>query len=514
MLRGVVGTFLDSLTERELDGPLLALLAARGFTDVHFLHGAFEFGKDVIAKRTDERGNVRQYSIQSKAGDIGQGDWRSIRPQLEECEYNTRAHPNFDDSLPRVAVLVTTGRLKGAAPVDAQEFRQACERRGLAGFEVWDRSNLLDWLCLDPLLGLTEIGVQDELSALLGAIARQKVTEPSLERHTRQWLIGDDDQRRLARASMETSLICIQLLAARRLDLAALTALHLYRAAWSPPTAELVESPVSGTALRLFASYATELLNQAAPLLSSARDLADAIMDVGFIITYPATCCRLAEVFALLALVGEPAVSARAAAAVSVLASDHPGTARPPSDQFAASLVPLIVVLAHHDRPTAVQFMRNVTTWLLDRHDPEKDGLGLGGLDEAEQTQFERLVAGATTLTGLELRRSSYLAAVVLDALWVVGAQDLYEALQANMSALRIIPSGSAADERHARWKRGGSNVFLQPRIEYAGWSDRASEASVEPASTPLDAVVLGAVCRNRHYSDAMAAMIRMAGTA
>jgi hypothetical protein len=50
VLRDVVAGFLDTVTEREFDGPLIALLAARGFTDVHFLHGAFEFGKDFIAK--------------------------------------------------------------------------------------------------------------------------------------------------------------------------------------------------------------------------------------------------------------------------------------------------------------------------------------------------------------------------------------------------------------------------------------------------------------------------------
>ena len=84
MLRAVVGIFLDSLSEREFDAPLLALLAAQGFTDIHFIHGSFEFGKDVIAKRADGGGQeTRQYSIQSKAGNVGQADWRSIRPQLE-----------------------------------------------------------------------------------------------------------------------------------------------------------------------------------------------------------------------------------------------------------------------------------------------------------------------------------------------------------------------------------------------------------------------------------------------
>jgi len=91
VLRVAVGNFLDSLTEREFDAPLLAILAAQGFTDIHFIHGGFEFGKDVIAKKIDaETGELRQYAIQSKAGDINQAGWREVRPQLDECEYNTR----------------------------------------------------------------------------------------------------------------------------------------------------------------------------------------------------------------------------------------------------------------------------------------------------------------------------------------------------------------------------------------------------------------------------------------
>ena len=84
------------------------------------------------------------------------------------------------------------------------------------------------------------------------------------------------------------------------------------------------------------------------------------------------------------------------------------------------------MALARSDKAIATQYLREVSTWLLDRHDPAKDGLGLGSLDEDERTQFERLVAGSTTITHLELRNSSYLASVVLDALWAIGAAELY----------------------------------------------------------------------------------------
>jgi hypothetical protein len=42
------------VTQREFDAPLLAVLSSQGYYDLHFIHGAFEFGKDLIAKGHDE----------------------------------------------------------------------------------------------------------------------------------------------------------------------------------------------------------------------------------------------------------------------------------------------------------------------------------------------------------------------------------------------------------------------------------------------------------------------------
>jgi hypothetical protein len=55
LLDNAVAAFLDSATERAFDEPLLALLRAQGYSDVHLVHGAREFGKDVIARKTGEQ---------------------------------------------------------------------------------------------------------------------------------------------------------------------------------------------------------------------------------------------------------------------------------------------------------------------------------------------------------------------------------------------------------------------------------------------------------------------------
>ena len=122
MLDGVVDRYLQGASEQEFDMPLMALLVSRRFYDIHKLHGVFEFGKDFIAKREVD-GVVHQYAIQSKAGDINLGSWRQVRPQIDEARYNGIAHPSYDRSLQRKAILVTTGRLVGGAAGDAQEYK-------------------------------------------------------------------------------------------------------------------------------------------------------------------------------------------------------------------------------------------------------------------------------------------------------------------------------------------------------------------------------------------------------
>lgn len=512
MLHAVVTNYLKTLTEREFDAPLLALLASQGFTDIHFIHGGFEFGKDVIAKRLDASGQtLRQYSIQSKAGDLGLSDWRAVRPQLEECEYNTRSHPSFDTALPRVAVLVTTGMLKGGAAVDAQEFKAACANRGLADFEIWDRVTIVDWLCQDPSLGLTELTVQDDLVALISSIARRQVTEPMLERHTRSWLARDVAGKRLAQASIETAMLSHELRKTRRLDLGALLALHLYRAAWEPARTEVDDlyTATSEAALRLFSLTATELLNQVEPMLDDPQRFANTVMDVGYVFTYPAVCCRLIEIFSLLAFV-EPSVdrAQSAMSAVRALADRHPGAARPPSDQFAAAILPVTAVLVRTDAEAARAFLRKVSKWMLDGHDEDREGLGFGSIDEEEQIQFERLVAGKTTFSSTEMRRSSYLASVVLDALTLADAADIYDVVLKNMDALRIVATGFRADETHARRRRGGPNVYPHPRLEYPEWVDRSAIANSAPGSA-IGAVLLSSVTRTRHYLGAFEELVR-----
>ena len=81
MLADAIGSYLDSLTEREFDAPFMALLRLQGFTDIHLLHGAFEFGKDFIAKRVEDGKHVTSTHSRRRPGTFSLVRWR--RPPCE-----------------------------------------------------------------------------------------------------------------------------------------------------------------------------------------------------------------------------------------------------------------------------------------------------------------------------------------------------------------------------------------------------------------------------------------------
>jgi len=498
VLRDVVGTFLDTLTEREFDGPLLALLAGRGFTDVHFIHGQFEFGKDVVAKRADpETGDLRQYVIQSKAGDIGQQEWRAVRPQLEECEYNTLGHPSFDASLPRVAVLVTTGRLKGGAPADAAEYRKSVAVRGLADLEIWEKPDLVDWMCVDPAAGVAGEALQVDLLSMLTSVLDKGMTDRRVEKYARRWLAPSGN---VTRAAVEAAILVNALTRVRRLDLAIGVALQLVRAADSDPAAS---AGMGEAARRLVLNLCTQVREQFAPLLQDPLDVARHTMSQTALLTYPVICSRAAEAVALgLALSHGEGDGAEVAAFEEALVAlaQQPGAARPPGDLFAPSVIATTVMLSTFRREEAIEYLGRVARWLLDRHDDELSGLGLASLAEDEATTAARLFGGTLTSTLLERRASSYLATAVLDLTVFLGEKDLYEALRENIFALRIVPETTSADEAKARWARGGENVWPQPRVDFEPWDAQAAADRSSADTDPVSALLLAAACRSRHY--------------
>lgn len=254
---------------------------------------------------------------------------------------NEVAHPGYDRTPPRVAVLLTTGRLKGAAPVDAQAFADRMAARGEARMETWDRETLSGWLIADLNSAILSLAEQTDVQRILADIRSEMLDEPTLEVFTRRW-----SQLPAGAAAIESAMLVNALRMSCRLDLAAMCALHLFRGMHVHPDAEAARAQASA-ALRLFESICQLLLQAVTPLLDDPVDLAREVASPTALVTYPAMLMRVTELLALAALRASTAEdSAALAAAVVRLASAHPGTARPVSDQFAVSLIPITLVLA------------------------------------------------------------------------------------------------------------------------------------------------------------------------
>jgi hypothetical protein len=541
VLRDVVAGFLDTVTEREFDAPLIALLAARGFTDVHFLHGAFEFGKDVIAKGpkpldgdtgTGDPASwaEHQFAIQSKAGDLGLAEWRAVRPQIDEARLDGLAHPAFDRELPRAAVLVTTGRLTGDAPLQADSHRASELRWGRPGFEVWDRERLLEWLADSPEAGLA--GTSDgPVLALAGAIDEGTVTFAALERRGRAWLPAAPGSlqeatdppaevtARQRRAAVEAAVLGNRLRRRGRTDLAAMTALLLLRAAWCHALTEPVgqrplRPEMARAAIRMFAGYALELLDQVEPVAKDPRALLDAVSATAFPhAAYPAACARLAEILGLLGLLahgqaagagltGLPA--ARISGTVADLLEHQPGCHHPVSDGFAVSLIAPVLLTARHDAAAARHYLCRTAAWTLDRYDPRYGGTGLAGTSADPKTEVARLL-GSAFANGPGRRPWSYVATVLADLAAVIpGGQNLYADMVNDFVAADASPVLLQADERRAQWRPDGPGGVLTAGVAYTEPLPPDGLAAPhftepEPPVPAWDALALASVARNRH---------------
>lgn len=543
MLRDVVAAFLDTVTEREFDAPLLALLAARGFHDVHFLHGGFEFGKDFIAKGLKPpNGDVgsgdpaswelHQFGLQSKAGSMGLSEWRAVRPQLDEARLDDLAHPAFDTTLLRAGVVVLTGRLTGGAPMQAQSYRNSERAHGRPDFEVWDREALLEWLVDAPEVGLA--GTSDgPMLALAGAIDADSITLRALERHARSWLPpvpgsleaataqATELAVRRRRAAVEAAVLANRLRRHARLDLAAMTALMLLRAAWSHA---LFDDWVPGTerpepaaaAIRMFCGYATELLEQVEPFATDPGALLNATARRAIAhVTYPVTCARITEVLSLLGLfaaspdAGEPVRALlppleRICTTVSALLEHQPGWAHPISDNFAASLIAPTLLIAAANPDQARRALTRAAVWLSDRYDAAYRGIGLAATGTEPDAEISQLLDGPYE-NGPMPRSSSYLATVITDLATIIpGSEDLYTDIVNEFLAVGIVPQIRIADEAKAHWRPDGAGVRLVQPVRY---SDTLPETGY-PAShfqdegSPLpsaDAIALMSISRDRH---------------
>jgi hypothetical protein len=517
MLASVLAGYLDSVGEREFDAPFTALLLSLGFTEVRYLHGSTEFGKDFIAKKA-VGGVVHQYAFQTKATPVTLND---LRPQLDLLRMNTLAHPNFDRDLPRRAVVVTTRRLTGQARLDAQNHAEELKRSGQQDFEVWEQEHLLEHLLTAPEIALTG----DHTPAFIEAVSRidqRKGDDLDLERYSRQWIGATVKPWRPV---LEAAILARHCRAQERLDLACFVALAAVRVTWTrawPPDGRA--EAAADLAKELFRDAANELWRQCDDALLDPRNMVAIHDPITAFATYPVRCLRLVEILSLLALSlpVDDGKRLKIASYVEQFVKRQPGMAHPLSDRFAVSLIPPMVLTRRHGSAATVHdWLIRLAKWVADRCEM---GLGLAGTSATPEEALQRLVCASLEHVTLTRRRDSYLATVVLDLAACCELPDAYDSARNEFLAVGLSTPFLYCPDGLAQFQTEDAELRLEVNTPYADvWAPTddwktAPHHVAEPdrhlcgIGRSWDLLASSAAQRDRHFLSAIRTLLRPSG--
>jgi len=513
LLDDAIGAFIDGVPERAFDEPLMALLRAEGFEEVRLTHGPAEFGKDVIAKR-----DGKQWAFQSKAGNIGQPEWRYLEGQFNELRRSAYSGPEFDTGLPREPVLVLTGRLVGNAPLSADEYNRQAKERGEPELTIWNRDELLSRLSGNPdavLRGTVDGG----MLSMLGSVAEGDAAMDSVEQFSRRWDSFPPDELS-SRGIIEASVVCAALQAASRLDLACHLSLCLVRAAWANDRAGEEAFVIADAGGELFDAYARELWSSCDDDLLRKRGVISRFASGGWA-SYPVFCSRLAEILGLLgiraALHEDEASEHEIADWLARFIYTQPGASHPLSDRFAVSMVPSVLLLQKHKPRAAKKLLEKTTVWLSERYER---GDGLAGWGFPPIDEIERVFGGAFEHVRLRGRRTqSHVASVTLDLAALCGYRKLYADIRNDHLAARLVPvvlrCPDGPDQyiltgEANRWELNPEYPDALPRdrlLRIPHHREASSPRQLVRNGRAWDLLAISAALRDRHFLDAIGAI-------
>jgi hypothetical protein len=433
-LADALADFLDNVTERGFDAPFLAILRACGHEHCHQLHGNYEFGKDFISQSLGPTGK-RQWMFQSKAGNINLSAWQQVRLQLDEMRTNSIAHPAFNTSLPKVPVLVTTGRLVGGAGPAAQQYDGFLRSQGEGSFEVWDRERLLELLMSSPEAGLVGWN-EPQFLAILDRIESRSVRDRDLEVFSRSWLASD-----LWRAVISCSIVASGLMERHRVDLSCQMALGLIRAAAAHGHGrnDEVSEAAMDAARSLFLSYGDEFRGAFGPVAQSGDALCRSGSELFPGISYPVRCYRYLETMGMLGLLhmvqGEEEKAGAIARELGAFVRDQRGASHPLSDRWAVSLIPASLLLFRFDAESLRPWIEAICVWIADHH-WRNPALGSVAATPEEETAY--LVGPPFEHVELRRRKQSYVATILLDLTRILGLNSTYDDLLNDFLAVEL----------------------------------------------------------------------------
>ena len=481
MLANVLGVYLDSVKEREFDLPLNTLLHASGFYDIHFTHGNVEFGKDFIAKR-DENGATIQYSIQSKAGDVSQSDWRNdIMQQILESLLSGLSHPSFDKDAPRQTVLVITGKMLGNAALGLQELNETIKQKYQhRPVLVWDRENLIQLLETHGLGSIYQTNASGFLKygnfyQLYGKALEGNISQREIEDHSRQWL--DDAiprDKRLLCSAIESNVFAAQCQAKGLVYEAITSHLTLIRTIMHQIYTTNNHTEVE----QLREIYSLEIANLKIILMQylaefkalwdkSGNNLCSIIPGSNSIIMYSIHCARIMEVVGILYFLEvEKAERDTVISFLVSFISQELGCAHIPSDYYAVSLVlPVLSLCASGHRDIAEGFLQRSAVWLCDRY---QSGFGLADISAEPYDEIATLFGYPFDFIKVRPRKSSFAASVICDLAAFIAEAELYANIVNDIKAVKISPQYWQVPDTTSLFTLDGKDIIAYPNITYS----------------------------------------------
>jgi len=450
MLRNVLEDYLDSVKERDFDYPLTSLLFAMGFYDLHLTDGGSEFGKDFIAKRT-ENGITYQYVIQSKRGDINQSRFRDkvLGQLLEATLLKKLSHSQLDTSLPQRPILVSTGELIDNAFLELRALNDQLDDLGMGKVEFWGKNRLIE---LSEQYGLS--GIHQTTARGLSGFAQfyltySKVLEGSLsdrqiEEYSRLWLDESlDRRRRILRAAIESDIIATKLLLDSRIYEAITVYLALSRLLMQTLYEtddefireiyhELIIEKILPSCRQLFGQFKSDWDE-------GKRDLIQLCFPESAlpILNYLVWCARIIEIASVnFFLTEEKAERDDITSFLIEFIEVEVGCGHLPSDRYAVCVVwPVLALIISGRIDKAIQLIKRSVIWLCDRFENE---VGIGRYDVDEYGETVALLGYPFEFIEIEKNNSSYLATVLCDLAAFTGDRDFYADVCNDIAASEI----------------------------------------------------------------------------
>ncbi len=438
MIRNVIENYLTSLNELPFFLPFHQLLEAKGFFDIHITHSQVEFGKDIIAKKSENGINV-QYIFQIKAGDINLDKFRSeVKTQLLNCITNQLSHPNLSTDIERKIVFVTTGILNSHAALDFQEFNKFIVTKLKEKIiKIWDKENLI--------IDFKEIGIKPFFSIhnspeIIGSffLFYAKLKNNSflyfydITDYTKSWLTLDWTivQNRL-HVFFEAYLFSELLLSQNRFYEASLFISALIRTLIKNKSYDYFRETIEEYLKEIiinFSSITEKLLKQ-------ENALTDYSKSTFSIFYYPINCHRCLELFSLYILtIDENNDDIKNN--LKNLLNNEPGCFKPISDNYAISIALTSFALLKIDEIEVLKkFLNNVTTWICDRYEEN----GLSSIGSTLEREIEQLLSENLEGFAYNNRNSSFVANCVLDMCFILNDDDLFANIANDLKATEII---------------------------------------------------------------------------